>query len=327
MRNHHLDIAKGLLLCMVVAYHVMGKADPTVLAGGNAAFNLIASFFMQGFFLISGYLFAPKAQDVNSVARKCLTWWAICLGTMPLYWAWGTYLGNLMSIFQMPLWQFSGWTIEHGFLGLVTWYLWTLALCVLLVYGCEGMTRRWPRLPLWAVLLAFVVAVNALPFGLFGVTQLGWYGLFFVVGYLWRRYSVRCPGWASYAALGIFPLLAGLFGGMADFQSVDYGQFGFVNLRASVLAGQWPLIGASLLMALTGSAAVYGTSRLVGADSAGAVVFGWLGRHSLPLYLGHILFVGVTPWPLVSGMIALAVPALLVVVASGVRRKQWASSV
>ena len=64
-RNHSIDAVKGLLIFLVVVYHlVLGTVDDNILR------FVLASFIMPGFFFVSGYLLNVeklKAQPYGSV--------------------------------------------------------------------------------------------------------------------------------------------------------------------------------------------------------------------------------------------------------------------
>ena len=61
-RIEYLDVAKGLLIIMVVVGHAMEIINPT---HDNYLLKLIYSFHMPAFFIISGYLFDSAKWNVK----------------------------------------------------------------------------------------------------------------------------------------------------------------------------------------------------------------------------------------------------------------------
>lgn len=76
LRNNTLDTVKSIGIILVVLYHAIGINTDALVYYDNGLFNMIACFFMQLFFIVSGYLYQERIRSKGAYA--CLVLFPLC---------------------------------------------------------------------------------------------------------------------------------------------------------------------------------------------------------------------------------------------------------
>lgn len=300
-RNLILDRMKGITILLVVLYHAIGNNTDAVANLDNGLFLVIASFFMQAFMIISGYLSYGKAQDGTWVQRHVVKWIVPLVVFMVVYWVWHELFPDFISLYDLPFLTYVSNNVLTGFTGVVLWYVWCLMLCYLCAFAVEYI-RKWVPLPV-AVLLS-LVALNLISVQHFGLLYVKWYGIFFFIGYLvkhYERYLINVRHLALVSLIG-FPLLAWGLDWMLPWQNLDYGYIGTAAVFQGLMNGYGSLIGVMFLMAVAGSAFVYSLAWTLRWR-----VLSYLGSVSVGIFLLHVMFVGIIRDYLLATVVATAI--------------------
>lgn len=293
MRNKTLDVVKGLGILLVVLAHAIGKNDvDALLLFNNGLFNVVASFYMPMFMMVSGYLVYNKIGNW-AWAKKHITKWIPTLLIFPIiYWVVAHYFPAITDFFGLYNVGFASY-ITHitlsGFSGLALWYLWTTIICYLICYLLE-QSRLKIKLPFILQIITFALVINIIPFNQFGFFTVKWYGMFFLIGYALHHYSMKKK--LAYISLLAFPLCTYLFNWMIPYQDSEYGCFGLSVIIPAITNGHAYLVGVMFLMAILGTGFVYSIAMLVRWKPF-VLLFGYLGSISIGIYLLHIMFVGI----------------------------------
>jgi fucose 4-O-acetylase-like acetyltransferase len=323
IRNQNLDVMKGIGVSLVILSHSLGKnVIPVDNLFGNGLFNVICSFFMPMFFIISGYLVYNKLNDKQWLRLHITRWCYPLLSFTVIYWVFGTLFPNLQfnSLEGVAFINYILYTIQSGFSGLVIWFLFTMMLCYLLVWVLE-QGRLKIRVPVWLQALVLIFVLNILPVNMLGLSVLKWYSIFFVIGYLIKHYLTNRVTLAykcnilAYASLVLFPLAVYFTDWMKPYQDFDYGSFGSANIIPAITNNHALLIVLMFGMAILGSLFIYSLSRLVRWQPV-IKVLTYLGKNTIGIYLLHPLFSGIFPnneWvsALLSGIVAIVLYELL----------------
>lgn len=315
-RSLKIDAVKGVGILLVVIYHSIGKNIPDALTDfDNGLFNMIACFFMQMFMIVSGYLIYNKVKNWNDVKPRITRWIIPLFAFLIIYWLAGQFIPQLAKVEPLPLSTYLSYELATGFTGLVTWYLWCLMLCYLLVHIVERF-----KINRTLTIVVVVVAVNIIPTDLLGLLYLKWYSLFFFAGYLLKHYEAKLARWNKlvYISLILFPLFGYLTNWMIDWQNIDYGYIGTAAIVPALMNGQALLILIMTWMALLGSAFVYSLVKLVKLRWL-LNALSYLGKRSVGIYLLHVLFVGITQNAALSSITALAISLTLYELLSRIR--------
>lgn len=290
---------KGIGILLVVIYHSIGRNDVNALTlFNNGVFNVIASFFMQMFFVISGYLAYNKAGDVQWLKKHTLKWLLPILSFLLIYWFFS----------DMEFVHYIAYSLTYGFTGLVIWYLWCLILCYAVVHLLEVTRSKIRCVPLWVQAVMLLLILNLIPLDIFGVVYLKWYGIFFVSGYLLHHYQVNKR--LAYATLVFFPLSVYLFDWMIPYQNLQYGFIGTALTIPAIMHGHTVLIGVMTLMAILGTAFIFSIADLIKWKPL-VKVFSYLGSISIGIYLLHIMFVELTDNIYLSAFLATIISIIL----------------
>jgi fucose 4-O-acetylase-like acetyltransferase len=293
MRSHTIDIVKGMGIILVVLAHAIGKNDTdALLYFNNGLFNVISSFFMPMFMIVSGYLVYNRVGDWNWCKRHIIKWIPPIIIFTVIYWLSANYFFGLTDFFGLYGIGFIDYiyhVIKSGFSGIVLWYLWTVILCYPITHLLE-QSRNKLKIPFIFVVLLFAVVINLVPITAFGLFVVKWYGMFFLLGYTLHHYKLN--GKLAYISLVAFPLCVYLFNWMIPYQNSEYGCFGLGAIIPAMSNGYAWLIGLMTLMALLGSAFIYSIATLIKWKPL-SNLFSYLGTISIGIYLIHIIFVGV----------------------------------
>ncbi|MDD4876901.1 MAG: acyltransferase family protein [Dehalococcoidales bacterium] len=293
MRNQTIDIVKGMGIILVVLAHAIGKnSTDALLYYDYGLFNVISSFFMPMFMIISGYLVYGKIGDWVWVKKHTTKWFIPLVIFTVIYWLAGNFVPDIMDFFSLYGIGFIAYIyhiIISGFSGLVLWCLWTIILCYPITYLLER-SRIKIKIPLIFITVLFAVVINFIPITMFGFFTVKWYGLFFLLGYTLHHYKLN--GKLAYVSLVVFPLCSYLFNWMIPYQNQEYGCFGLASIVPAINNGYGGLVAIMGLMALSGSAFVYSLARLIRWQPV-MNLFSYLGSISIGVYLIHIVFVGI----------------------------------
>lgn len=287
MRNKTIDIMKGITILLVVIWHNVGYYN-----GSIVFLNVVATFFMALFFLLSGYLSYGKVGDDKWLEKSSVKWFApIAIFTL-LVWVAGTYISH---IYNVSLSSFIVSNILLGFYGVITWFLWCLILCYIIGWLIEKYHIK--NIPLILQVLIVLILIQFIPVDDFGILSFGWYVIFFELGYLINYYRtnyqniMKIANKISYAFLVIFPLCLYLFKWMIPYENRSYAFQGLAFVWRGLKNGQEVLIGVTLLMALLGIGFIFSLAKIINRFKLGKP-FIYLGVSSIGIYLIHILFLG-----------------------------------
>jgi fucose 4-O-acetylase-like acetyltransferase len=320
MRNNTLDIMRGMGIILVVLSHAIVKHDPTVIGSySNGVFNVISSFFMPMFLLISGYVVYDKIGNWNWTKSHIIKWLIPIAIFMLLYFVFNMMFPNLIHFYGLTQYTFTQYLyrmLVYGFSNSILWYIWTFILCYLVCYGLEKSRIRYPKIPLIAQVAILLVALNVLPFTLFGVLVLKWYGIFFFIGYTLHHYKI--DNRLAYFSLALFPIgiiATDMIRGMSN----NYGNFGQTVIQLAVINGQTLLVLKIFAMAMLGTGFIYSLAKLIKWQPF-VKLFTYLGSISIGIYLLHVMFVGITKNYWISTLLAILISVGLL---EGLRRVSW----
>jgi fucose 4-O-acetylase-like acetyltransferase len=293
MRNQTLDIVKGLGILLVVLSHTLSKSGLDS-AFKNGMFNMITSFFMLMFLIVSGYLVYDKVSRPGWLKEHTGKWILPCLSFTIIYWVFSLFFPNLMQFYsgfyEISFGDYFSTVVTSGFNGIVAWYLWTLILCYLFTWVLE-----WGRLKVKVSLIlqvgVLVIVINLIPITLFGFFTFKWYVVFFLIGYMLHHYVIN-KKWA-YISLAAFPLMAYLTNWMIPYEDTQWGCYGLTTIIPAITSGYALLVGVMFLMAILGTAFVYSVAMLIRWKPL-VWLLTYLGSASIGIYLVHVLFVGIS---------------------------------
>ncbi|WP_079417644.1 acyltransferase family protein [Thiomonas intermedia] len=275
-RTDWVDAAKGIGIVLVVYGHVARGLHTAGLYPDDRAFALvddvIYSFHMPLFFLLSGLFFQPSLDRYGArrlIGNKVDTLlypyflWSLIQGGIQMMLRGSTStsitFGELVRIPWQPLDQF--------------WFLYALFFIVVLF----GVSLSWgPRGPVaWGLMALLLIAyITGLNPPVPALSYIAHYGVFFAAGVLLAphlRWLARLHGHAgaALAAAGLFLGLQATFHVVAPWMGLGRGLAAFLLAMGSIFC--------VMLLAQAVKPAPLGGLQA-------------LGRHSLGIYLMHILF-------------------------------------
>ena len=310
-RNITIDIMKGWgILLVVLSHSIVINSKTDLILFNNGLFNMIQSFFMPMFFLISGYLTYNKVGNWDWAKKHMSKWFLPLVMFTLIYFVCAQLFPNLVGFRGLEGMSFPDYIVNivtGGFSGLVLWYLWTLVLCYFVAYELENGRLRL-KVPFIIQFISAIVLMNLIPSDQLGLFSLKWYGIYFLIGYALHHYSVNKK--LSYIALIAFPLCVYLFNWMILYQSLEWGSFGRARLFPAIMNGHASLIGVMFLMAFLGIAFVYAISVLIKWKPM-VKILSYLGSASIGIYLIHIIFVGITDNYWLSTILATIISVVL----------------
>lgn len=183
-RSLDYDIVRGLGIVLVVWGHVWRAMEAAGLIGNDRLFaridDLVYSFHMPLFFLLSGLFFRPEAGLRAFLRlRVQLMVWPLLL------WSW------VEAGFLLVAGRFSNrgaLSLEEALLfpfppKSVFWFLFALLICHLVAYALARLLPRWQKPAILGFGLALLIGRGlGLDFGLF--TMFSIHFLYFALGYL-----------------------------------------------------------------------------------------------------------------------------------------------
>jgi fucose 4-O-acetylase-like acetyltransferase len=310
-RNTPIDVIKGITIILVVIYHAIGISDETAITDyNNGLYNMIDCYVMQIFMVITGYL-VYRHGNFDWVRRNVKRWIIpIALFTI-LYFVWNIMFPELIRTYELPLFKYIALMVYSGFSGIATWYLWCLCLCYISMFAIEALSRRFPKIPVMVMIVAYLAMLNVMPFNLFGMINLKWYGIFFFIGYIIRHYHdtkiVMYGGKALYGSLVAFPLVGYLTTWLVDMKWTETTVIGLAKILPAIQNGELQQVMVAFGMALLGCAFVYSVGKIL----SGLKPLAYIGRISIGIYLFHVMFVGITGNYWLSAAIALVISIVL----------------
>lgn len=210
MRNLVVDALKGWAAFLVIVGHAIQRSFSGYL--NNAAYNVIYSFHMPLFMLLSGYVLYFSKETINKewiiskVPRLIIPFfiWYI------IYWCFSDidFIG-----LQQPFLDFSGSIPEYLVRGVIDpyngpWFLWALFICYMMFYlSCK-------LAPKYGVFYSFLIVYilgRLLPFHGFGFIYIKTMFPFFAFGYMLAHYKNKIIKYRKcflVSSLMIFPFLS-----------------------------------------------------------------------------------------------------------------------
>jgi fucose 4-O-acetylase-like acetyltransferase len=264
------DIAKGIGILLVVYGHVARGIEKAGLPIDPVFFKtvdaLIYAFHMPLFFFVSGYLFWGSVQargyrDVLPGRLALLIWlyviWSVGHGAVEVM------LGRLTNGSLQWADVFALWVPRAHF-----WYLYALALLVLVTSAFAWVPKRYQALALFAF-AAVSFTTPGLGTGWYPLLMVGWHLIYFTAGFMLAANRVNGIRFRSHSmALYVFWVTLAI---------------AWVSLAAP--DGLLKLVAAVAGIILTAVASLFLTRRPLLVSRALA----FLGSIALPIYLAHIL--------------------------------------
>lgn len=273
------DALRGLLILLVVIGHSLQFGDYE----NRMSWNIIYSFHMAAFFVVSGYVSYKEQYKYSSLKQKS---------------------------FQLLL-PFAVWTIipillsGRGFNGIFNvimrpdksyWFIYVLFVIIAIftivqqkspnskLNICKKISIDIKDLLLASTILVLIGTMLVLEFRCLGFQFISYYFGFYVFGYWLRKYEVKFSV-AQVAAIGVFWFALSLFWRM---HSVPVILQGLTFLPSSLLNYSY-----RYLTAIVGSLFFIGFAMLVLNNSKNIIinVLCYLGKVSLGIYIIHI-FIG-----------------------------------
>lgn len=258
MRNETIDVMKGIAIILVILGHVVIRID-----GMESWLGIfIWSFFMQVFFVVSGFLSYGKTSD-NWIGRRFLM-------LMIPYFVWMTFRYFFFDEGGNILVYLSNVAVDPS-LGL--WFIYVLFECSLVFYFSKG--NPWIMLLVITVLnLILICFVHSSYYQLFGCRAVSWWGLFFVIGSLVSMYKDKLKEFVNIYSIVGTVLFLGLvflpFNRMTGFEAFTEGDYLYSIYK--------------LFLALFGIAGVYLLARAIGMSRRLGYVLSFLGMMTLGIY-------------------------------------------
>lgn len=290
-RLDYLDIAKGILIILVVIGHIW-QSGPV--------FNIIYAFHMPAFFLISGMLL----QHTGSYRKPFDVFLKSRLFSFGIPFIFIEFLGCLTDIIRHGVTlNWKGYlynTLTFHFNDPNLWFLMDLFLCEIMFFMLLRYIKE-PRLVVLIVIMLYIIS----RFIRSDITYIGtvrltlYFSLFFAVGFFAPGYINR---WNTFACLisATIVLLVGILLGKNDGNTLTLKGLAYI---ISGLCGSYVVIHAgkivlpekmSRTLAKIGmnTIIIYGTHHIIYATIG--VLLGYTDFGSIPLIPGVIMLLGVT---------------------------------
>ncbi|MFS8130959.1 MAG: acyltransferase family protein [Candidatus Dojkabacteria bacterium] len=298
-RNAFLDITRGMLIVLVVVDHLFQYNLKNYAQ--DPLFNIIVSFYMPLFMIISGYIaFITLRNDsyFEKIKKKFLS-------LIVPFLAWGFLVGYLVdySIHQISFGDYAQLLFQRPDAGL--WFLWVLFLCYLVYYSANSLSKVQkliPSLLAEKILVLIVVIILFIPTNYsYGFNLLRLHLPYFYTGILVARnydFAKRILNRIKEIIFIAFPVLLIPFNRDSD--------PGFIVKIFSRL-GEFIWIPETIykyLVAYTGSIFfVLLVKRLNNKFFKG--IFEYLGKNSIDIYAIHLNFIIFLP---LGGLLSTGVP-------------------
>ena len=284
-RDKILDIMKGVAIILVIFGHQLVSMDE-----GNIILDVIYSFHIPLFFVISGYLVG------KTVIGDSKQWISKKFFHLVIPWS----LFTFYSFFLQKDYSFSQW-LGFGFIyNQLAWFLWTLFTCYIIILLVNMIYIKYPDRALFLSLL-LVVLFLVCPFinivdnnNYLGKNVISWFFSFFFLGYMISKYNI----WLSKINQKIIYLLGTLgFVVVMQLTNWDGGWLNqsFLPTSSYIFGNQWILIGR-YLQALTGCCLAYTISKVIYIIPKTSDWIAWIGTKTLGIYLLTSVTVAIFPW-------------------------------
>ena len=276
-RNPLIDLLKGFAITLVVAGHASQWFSGYDLT--NRLFITIYSFHMPLFMLLSGYVCYNEAHRVNLKKRfqvlvvPFFVWFFINILVYHHILDYKDVISRLYNLIYDPA---TG-----------NWFLWILFWICILLYFALKISKKHTELILlsfWGVIAIAFFALGS-PDPSFGLYQLSWCTVHFVLGYILHKYEpflikyVRIAGVISIFA---FPIL------LLGVPKANTSSFLSENIHVSESFKQFMQITHLYLVSLTGILTSYKLGEWLNArQSKLRTLFIYLGTISLEIYVTH----------------------------------------
>ena len=291
-RNNTLDIMKGLGITLVVLYHSIGNIYYiNIDATCNGFINMVISFFMPMFFIISGYLVFGKTTNIKWLKDKTVRFIIPIIIFTIISQLYAEGIGTYKKIIPTLINN-----ITIGFPGIIVWYLWCLLLCFGMIFVIENIRKEF-KTSAWIICLGTIVLLEIMPMNILGFGLLKWYGIFFLIGYLMKGNINKISKIQDKVLIPIgivmFPLIGYSTNWLKSVQFKDYN-LGLANISQTIIHRQEFNLLILFIMALLGSLFIYSLSKIVNKIKYVRNIFIYFGIISIAIYLIAIFFTKVT---------------------------------
>lgn len=269
-RIHYYDIARGLLIIMVVFYHTMLRVDIPLATHVWNQFAFI-SFFMAGFFLITG-LVTNFSRD-NWLQFIWKKFKGIIIPTMTFL-----FIQNWLPFFfdSSAIPQDFGFPIDF-FQGKMPWFISALFFSLIINYALIRYVKKKPYIIFLSFVLYFLGGVfHALGVikyeneDVYCVDHILVMNIFLTIGYMLR--DVKLRWWHLIITIPLFESVV---------LSTNYLPFGIPYVTGGNLYVDYISMIPFLIMAFCGSLTLLILCKLLKDNS----VLEYVGKHSLGIYI------------------------------------------
>lgn len=175
-RDLTIDTLKGFLVLLVIFGHLIGSLK---VSGGEAIWNLIYTFHMPLFVLISGYLSKREKLNIATILKPLLVFQLINVLTLYVLGHEFTYTYVLIPY----------WTL---------WYLLSLVFWrIILKYTPDSLLNR-PNVYLSITIIAALMIGVILPYGrILSIQRTITFFPYFLMGYYFRTNTIKQKLWSN----------------------------------------------------------------------------------------------------------------------------------
>lgn len=175
-------------------------------------FNIIYSFHLPLFFLISGYVLYRK--DYRNLSSLTKTRMFHLIVPMVMGCALALFVNPYLTVYREKILEYLYLMFVMNHISWILWTLFTCFICLLPLYNCKSDVR------FWVYGISILILTNIIPFifyqseilrinsenkNWFGMSQNAWYIIFFFIGLVISRYIdvfVRYRwGWTVFGAI------------------------------------------------------------------------------------------------------------------------------
>lgn len=265
----YLDALRGVLILLVVLGHTLQHGDYE----NRFSWNIIYSFHMAAFFVVSGYVSYKKEVRPKSILKRARQ-------LLIPYFTW-----SLLSVLFEKGCDFS-WMLTYLLQPDTSfWFIWVLffisaiTICILSVSVKNDCQHDRFLLLGGAFLMLLVMLLNT---KMFGCHFISYYYIFYVVGMLFGKYRIQIPHFYCFL-IGIVWFFLACFWRQHEVPDiVKWIQF----LPSSIIIYMYRLICAML-----GSIFILEFARrYMGTSTKITNLFAYLGQISLGIYIVHLFF-------------------------------------
>lgn len=208
-RINFIDFIKGICMILVIWGHCIEYCDPISYQNNNyysnPLFEIIYSFHMPLFMLLSGYFFANNfSRSFYSILRRrfiqlvipCLTW-----GIIGLFFI---YINSFLSDDTLPSIKY----VPYAYINIIKnfWFIWAIFLSLIFSFiSCKLIKNK-----IWAFCLSFLILL-LLPDNSIFTSLFKYMYPFYWLGYLLNNQKYLFLKRRKYIILTTFPLFIILF--------------------------------------------------------------------------------------------------------------------